>query len=212
MKMKVINNQKPQLNPGFYGISDGFFSLGFVPVGVDEAGRGSLAGPVVAAAVVFPRGITIDGINDSKKLSKKNRDDLSLIIREKSDAFAFGYSSVDEIDDINILQASLKAMKRAVEEVSPLFTDLYALIDGNKSPDLDCRHECIVRGDSLCFLIASASILAKVERDAYMESLSKDYPEYGFEKHKGYGTAAHREAIRKFGPSRVHRKSFSYGL
>ena len=202
--------QKPKPNPSFSGISDGFFELGHTPVGVDEVGRGSLAAPVVAAAVVLPRGVIIDGVRDSKKLSPKRRETLSAIIKEKALSFAFGYAEAREVDEINVLQATMRAMANAVEGIRLESSNLIALIDGNSPPDLDCPLECIVGGDSVCHLIAAASILAKVERDAHMVRMSEEYPEYGFSAHKGYGTAAHRAAIKKHGLCPIHRKSFCH--
>ena len=208
MTRKAI--QKPKPNPNFTELSDGFFDL-VTPIGVDEAGRGSLAGPVVAAAVILPRGVVIDGVRDSKVLSPKRREVLAAVIREKAVAFSFGYSDSLEIDKINILQATMKAMAQAVEGVSHAGTDLFALIDGNRAPELRIPSECIVDGDSVCYLIAAASILAKVERDALMVRLAEEYPEYGFASHKGYGTVAHRAALKEYGPCAIHRMSFKLG-
>ncbi len=174
--------------------------------GVDEAGRGPLAGPVFAAAVILPYHLVIDGINDSKKLSEKKRDVLYDKIKSQAIAYNISLATEKEIDKINILNATLLAMKRAVEglKVKPDFI----LIDGNKMPDLDVASCAIVKGDSLSASIAAASILAKVERDNLMKLLSKKYPQYSFEKHKGYGTKLHIELIKKYGPSKIHRKSF----
>ena len=178
--------------------------------GVDEAGRGPLAGPVFAAAVVLPRGIIIDGVNDSKKLTEKKRNQLYDIIKEGCLDCCISTASEKEIDDINILNASLLAMQRAIEglKIKPDF----ALIDGNKSPKLDIASKCIVKGDSLSESIAAASILAKVERDRFMTEMSKIYPEYFFEKHKGYGTKLHVEMIKKYGPTKIHRRSFLHKI
>lgn len=172
--------------------------------GVDEAGRGPLAGPVFAAAVILPNDVIIEGINDSKKLSEKKREKLYDEICEK--AVAYCVSSVDEdvIDDINILQATFLAMRDAVSGLN--IKPDYVLVDGNKSPGIDC--ETVVKGDSKSMSIAAASILAKVSRDRYIVEMSKQYPNYGFEKHKGYGTKAHYEAIAKYGICPIHRKTF----
>ena len=174
--------------------------------GVDEAGRGPLAGPVFAAAVILPYNIEIDGLNDSKKLSEKKREYLFDIIREK--AVCFGIASCDEkeIDEINILNASMLAMKRAVDKL--LIKPDIALIDGNKTPKLDIPAEAIVKGDAKSASIAAASILAKVSRDRYMLELAKEYPQYEFEKHKGYPTKLHYEKISEFGVSPIHRMTF----
>ena len=174
--------------------------------GIDEAGRGPLAGPVFAAAVILPPGLIIEGINDSKKLSPKKRDELYGIICEK--AIAWSSASVDEktIDEINILNATFLAMRMSCEKLSTKAD--YALVDGNCLPGLSIPSEAIVKGDAKSISIAAASIIAKVERDRYITEMAKLYPEYGFEKHKGYGTKAHTEAILKYGPSPIHRKTF----
>ena len=174
--------------------------------GVDEAGRGPLAGPVFAAAVILKENEVIEGLNDSKKLSEKRREALFDVIREK--AVAYSICSVDErrIDEINILNATLEAMSGAIEGLNT--TPGYVLIDGNKCPEMEIPHEAIVKGDSKSASIAAASILAKVSRDRYITEIAVQYPEYGFEKHKGYGTKAHTEAILKYGPCEVHRRTF----
>ncbi len=174
--------------------------------GVDEAGRGPLAGPVFAAAVILPQGLLIEGIDDSKKLSEKNREALYIEIKSLALAFNVAFATEKEIDEVNILNATFFAMKRAVEGLS-LRPDL-VLIDGNREPALDLPTKTIVKGDSLSMSIAAASILAKVERDRLMKKLSEKYPSYGFEKHKGYGTKLHLEAIKRYGPAEIHRKSF----
>ena len=174
--------------------------------GVDEAGRGPLAGPVCAAAVILPAGLVIEGVNDSKKLSEKKREELFPVICEKALAYGIGWADEREIDEINILQATYRAMKRAVESL-PLTAD-YALIDGNRMPPLAIPGTTIVKGDALSMSIAAASILAKVSRDRVMVQFSRDYPQYGFEQHKGYGTAAHVQALREYGPCPLHRQSF----
>lgn len=174
--------------------------------GVDEAGRGPLAGPVCAAAVILPEGVIIDGVNDSKKLSEKKRESLFEVIKSTAVSYCIAYSSVDEIEAINILNATMLAMKRAVEGLS-VKAD-YAMIDGNKIPALNIDAECIVKGDARSMSIACASILAKVSRDRLLYEYAKKYPQYGFDKHKGYGTAAHRDALIKYGPCPYHRMSF----
>ena len=174
--------------------------------GVDEAGRGPLARPVCAAAVILPAGLVIEGVNDSKKLSEKKREELFPVICEKALAYGIGWADEREIDEINILQATYRAMKRAVESL-PLTAD-YALIDGNRMPPLAIPGTTIVKGDALSMSIAAASILAKVSRDRVMVQFSREYPQYGFEQHKGYGTAAHVQALREYGPCPLHRQSF----
>ncbi len=177
-----------------------------VVCGIDEAGRGPLAGPVFAAAVILPVDCEIDGLNDSKKLSEKKRDLLFDEIIEK--AVAYGIASVDEktIDEINILQSDFLAMRKAVEKLEGKAD--FALIDGNQYPNTGLKELCIVKGDSKSPSIAAASILAKVSRDRFMTELDKKYPEYQFARHKGYGTKLHYECIEKYGVSPVHRKTF----
>ena len=174
--------------------------------GVDEAGRGPLAGPVCAAAVILPEHIEIPGLNDSKKLSDKKRRELFPLIKEK--AVAYGIALVDEkeIDRINILQATFLAMRRAVDSLS--VKPSYVLIDGNRLPELDVPAEAIVKGDSRSASIAAASVLAKVTRDSYMEEMAQKYPAYSFDIHKGYGTKAHYAALSKYGPCPIHRMTF----
>ena len=174
--------------------------------GIDEAGRGPLAGPVCAAAVVMPYGTIIDGVNDSKKLTEKKRELLFDTIKEKSLSYGIAFSNEKEIDEVNILNATFLAMKRAVKSLK-IQPDLI-LVDGNRLPDFDIPAKAIIKGDSLSHSIACASILAKVTRDRLMKELSKKYPEYGFEKHKGYGTKAHYEAIKANGVCEIHRKTF----
>ena len=174
--------------------------------GVDEVGRGPLAGSVVAAAVIFDNETIIEGVNDSKQLSEKERIRLSKIIKEKCLAYSFGVVDQNEIDEINILQATLKAMKQAVESLS--ITPQIILIDGNKSFVTNTAVETIVKGDSKSFSIAAASILAKVKRDSMMKKVALEYPEYFWEKNKGYGTKQHIEAIKKYGTTPLHRKTF----
>ena len=174
--------------------------------GVDEAGRGPLAGPVVAAAVILDPQRPIDGLNDSKKLTAARRETLAVEIREKALAWAVAEASVEEIDRLNILQASLLAMQRAVSGLS--LVPEKALVDGNKCPVLACPVEAIVGGDGKLAAIAAASILAKTVRDAQMQELHVLYPQYGFDRHKGYPTALHLAALREHGISPVHRRSY----
>ena len=175
--------------------------------GVDEAGRGPLAGPVVAAAVILDPLNPIPGLNDSKKLSAKRRDALAVEIRAKALAWSVAEASVEEIDRINILQASLLAMRRAVEGLK--IQPETALIDGNRCPQLACPAEAVVGGDGKVASIAAASILAKTVRDAGMLVLHAEYPMYGFDRHMGYPTALHLQALREHGPSPVHRRSYA---
>lgn len=174
--------------------------------GVDEAGRGPLAGPVCAAAVILPAGIVIDGLNDSKKLTEKKREALFDIITEN--AISWSVSLVDEtvIDEINILQATYRAMQQAVEGL-PLPAD-FVYVDGNRSEGLTLPHECVVSGDARIPSIAAASIIAKVTRDRLMRDFAVRYPAYGFEKHKGYGSRAHYAALLEHGPCPIHRRTF----
>jgi ribonuclease HII len=174
--------------------------------GVDEAGRGPLAGPVCAAAVILPAGLVIPGLDDSKKLSDKRRRELMPIIQENALAYGIAFASHEEIDRINILQATFLAMERALAQLK-IKPDL-ALIDGNRQKDFGINVETVVKGDSRSANIAAASVLAKVTRDNYMEEMAKAYPGYGFEIHKGYGTKAHYEALRNLGPSPIHRMTF----
>ena len=174
--------------------------------GVDEAGRGPLAGRVYAAAVILPDGCLIEGVNDSKKISEKKREALFDVICEKALAYSIAWADEKEIDEINILNATYLAMKRAVEGLSVKAE--FAYIDGNRLPKLDIPSECIVKGDAKSESIACASILAKVSRDRYMLEMAKRYPQYQFEKHKGYGTKLHYEMLDEFGPSEIHRQTF----
>ena len=174
--------------------------------GVDEAGRGPLAGPVVAAAVILPQGLEIPGLNDSKKLTDKKRRELFPIIREQAIAFGIGWASQEEIDEINILQATFLAMNRAMDAMA-VKADL-ALVDGNRDPGFSIATKTIVKGDSLSANIAAASVLAKVTRDNFMEEMAEKYPGFGFEIHKGYGTKAHYAALETLGPCEIHRRSF----
>ncbi len=174
--------------------------------GVDEAGRGPLAGPVCAAAVILPRGMEIEGLNDSKKLSEKKRVKLFDAICSEALSYGIAFASVEEIEELNILNASMLAMNRAIDKLS--VKPALALIDGNRDSAINMPSRCVVKGDAKCADIAAASILAKVTRDRYMLEMAKKYPEYHFEKHKGYGTKLHYEALREFGPSEIHRHSF----
>ncbi len=174
--------------------------------GVDEAGRGPLAGPVFAAAVILPEGLCIEGLNDSKKLSEKKRETLFDEICENAVAYGIASSTEQEIDDINILNAALLAMKRAVDKLSEV-PDMI-LVDGNKTFKTEIPSVAVVKGDSLSANIAAASILAKVSRDRFMGELAKKYPEYQFEKHKGYPTKLHYEMVEAHGLSEVHRRTF----
>ena len=183
------------------------YDQGFTAVcGVDEAGRGPLAGDVYAAAVILPRGVEIAGVNDSKKLTEKKREALFDLIREKAAAYCISAATVAEIDSLNILRASLLAMRRAVGGLS-VRPDL-ALVDGNQDPHLEIPTQTIVKGDGKSASIAAASILAKVARDRYMKKLDEQYPQYCFAKHKGYGTKLHYEMLDKYGPCPEHRRSF----
>lgn len=174
--------------------------------GVDEAGRGPLAGPVCAAAVILPRGIEIDGLNDSKKLSEKKRGLLYDEICEKAISFGIAFANVEEIEELNILNASMLAMNRAIAQLDP--QPELALIDGNRNSAIEIKSQCVIKGDAKCADIAAASILAKVTRDRYMTEMAEKYPEYHFEQHKGYGTKLHYEALREHGPCEIHRPSF----
>lgn len=188
-------------------IEDPFYDQGLqVICGVDEAGRGPLAGPVCAAAVILPRGLEIPGLNDSKKLSDKRRRELFPEIQKQALAFGIGFASEKEIDAINILQATFLAMERALAQL-PVKPEL-VLIDGNREKDFGIPVKTVVKGDSLSANIAAASILAKVSRDDVMLEMAREYPQYGFEIHKGYGTKAHYDALRQFGPSPIHRQTF----
>lgn len=174
--------------------------------GVDEAGRGPLAGPVCAAAVILPPDLVIPGLDDSKKLTDKRRRELFPIIKEKAVAYGIAFATHEEIDEINILQATYLAMERAMGSLS-VRPDL-ALIDGNRAKDFGLPVQTVVKGDSLSASIAAASILAKVTRDDYMDEMAKIYPQYGFDVHKGYGTKLHYDQIAQFGPSPIHRMTF----
>ena len=178
--------------------------------GVDEAGAGPLAGPVYAAAVILPRGLELPSLNDSKQVTPKRRDQLFDLIREGAAAWSVASVSAEEIDELDILNARMLAMQRAMDGLTPPAD--YALIDGNRDHGSRCAiitaHETVVKGDGRSFSIAAASILAKVSRDRYMERLAEAYPQYRFDQHKGYGTKLHYEMLDRFGPSPVHRRTF----
>lgn len=194
-------------NVNMWEIENSFYSEDIrVICGVDEAGRGPLAGPVCAAAVILPKELELPGLSDSKKLTDKKRRELFPLIQEQAIAYGIGYASEQEIDAINILQATFLAMQRALDQLD-LKPDL-ALIDGNREKDFGVPVKTIVKGDSLSANIAAASILAKVSRDNLMQEMAETYPQYGFDIHKGYGTKAHYAALREFGPSPIHRRTF----
>jgi ribonuclease HII len=183
------------------------FENGFKLVcGIDEAGRGPLAGPVCAACVVLPKGVVIEGVNDSKKLTPKKREELFGVITDTALDYGIGWANEKEIDEINILQATFLAMRRAFGALK-IKPDI-ALIDGNAAPGLDIAQRTIIKGDAKSANIAAASVLAKVSRDRFMMSISEKYPQYQFEKHKGYGTKLHYEMIEKYGICDIHRKTF----
>ena len=207
MSRKLTEEEEIKRVLSMYEIENEYHRQGYVNVaGVDEAGRGPLAGPVYAAAVILPEDTVIKGINDSKKLSPKRREELFAEITEK--AIAYNIFSVDEkrIDEINILNATYEAMNGAVNglKVKPDFV----LIDGSRIGGMELPHETVVKGDAKSVSVAAASILAKVSRDLFICDMAEKYPLYGFEKHKGYGTKAHNEAILKYGPCEIHRKTF----
>ncbi len=174
--------------------------------GADEAGRGPLAGPVCAAAVILPEGADLPGLNDSKKLTEKQREALFPLIRERAVAYGVAFATVEEIEQMNILRAALLAMDRAIAMLDP--APALALIDGNTTKGISVPARCVVHGDARCASIAAASVLAKVTRDRLMRELAAQYPQYGFEKHKGYGTKDHYAALEKYGPCPAHRPSF----
>ena len=190
-----------------YKLENEISALGYKNIcGVDEAGRGPLCGPVCAAACILPAGLIIDGLNDSKRLTAKKRDLLFDVIKNESVAYSIAFGSVTEIDSLNILEATLLAMRRAIEGLS-VKAD-FALIDGNVCRDFQLPAKCVIHGDALSPSIAAASVLAKVTRDRLCEELDRQYPQYGIAKHKGYGTAEHIIALEKFGPSPIHRQKF----
>lgn len=188
-------------------IEDSHFEKGIkIICGVDEAGRGPLAGPVCAAAVILPPNANIPGLNDSKKLTDKRRRELFPLIKEQAVAYGIGLASHEEIDEINILQATYLAMERALAQLA--VTPELALVDGNRSKDFGVPVQTVIKGDSLSASIAAASILAKVTRDDLMMAAAEEYPQYQFDVHKGYGTKAHYAALTEHGPSPIHRMTF----
>ena len=190
-----------------WAIEDSYYAQGSTTIcGIDEAGRGPLAGPVCAAAVILPPHLEIAGLNDSKKLTDKRRRELMPIIKEQAIAYAIAFATHEEIDRINILQATFLAMQRALDQLG-VKPDL-ALIDGNREKDFGVPVKTVVKGDSLSANIAAASVLAKVTRDDWMDEMAGKYPEYGFEIHKGYGTKAHYAALTAHGPTDIHRMTF----
>lgn len=193
--MNWLEYEQNAMNKGFSAVC-----------GVDEAGRGPLAGPVCAAAVILPMNTIIEGVNDSKRLSEKKRESLFEVIKSTARSYCIAYASVEEIESMNILNATMLAMKRAVEGLD-VKAD-YAMIDGNRLPDLNIESEFIIKGDAKSMSIACASILAKVSRDRLLYEYAKEYPQYHFEKHKGYGTKVHVEALKEYGPCPYHRMSF----
>jgi len=196
--------KKKEVIPLNYDIENSYGDIRIC--GVDEAGRGPLCGPVYAAAVVLPRGLTIDGLNDSKKISEKRRDLLFEEIKEKALDYSIAFATVEEIDNLNILNATMLAMRRAINglKVKPEL----ALVDGNMAREFPVKAVTVIKGDSKSPSIAAASILAKVSRDRFCDELDSQYPEYNIKKHKGYCTAEHMEILRKIGPSECHRKTF----
>lgn len=183
------------------------YSQGYKLVcGVDEAGRGPLAGPVYAAAVILPRDAVIPGLNDSKKLTERKRKELFEPIKTTALSYGIAFATVEEIEELNILNATFLAMNRAIAQLEP--QPELALIDGNRNSGIELNSQCVIKGDSLCADIAAASVLAKVSRDRYMLQMDELYPQYHFRQHKGYGTKLHYEALREYGPSPIHRLSF----
>ena len=194
-------------NINLWEIENSLYAEGYQAIcGVDEAGRGPLAGPVCAAAVILPKGLELPGLNDSKKLTDKKRRELFPIIKEQAIAYGIGFASHEEIDEINILQATYLAMERAIAQLEGKAD--FAIIDGNRAKDFGLPVRTVVKGDSLSASIAAASILAKVTRDDIMTEMAETYPGYGFEIHKGYGTKAHYAALTEKGPSPIHRMTF----
>lgn len=194
-------------NVNMWEIEDALYSQGISAIcGVDEAGRGPLAGPVCAAAVILPDHLEIPGLNDSKKLSDKKRKELFPIIQEQAIAYGIAFASEQEIDELNILQATFLAMQRAIDQLEGKAK--FALIDGNREKDFGLPVMTVVKGDSRSANIAAASVLAKVTRDNLMDEMAKQYPQYGFEIHKGYGTKAHYAALTEHGACPIHRKTF----
>ena len=188
-------------------IENEIIASGAAPLcGVDEAGRGPLAGPVCAAAVMLPQGLELAGLNDSKKLTENKREQLFDLICERAISYGIAFATVEEIEERNILGATFLAMNRAIAQLAP--KPALALIDGNRDSGIETNSRCIIDGDAKCASIAAASILAKVTRDRYMRQMAETYPMYGFEKHKGFGTKQHYAALREYGPCAIHRPSF----
>lgn len=197
--------------PDLWKLENEIHAEGFSLIcGVDEAGRGPLAGPVCAAAVILPQGLELPGLNDSKRLSPKRREDLVPLICSQAVSYGIAFATVEEIEERNILRATFLAMNRAIAQLAP--QPELALIDGNRNSEIQLPSRCVIGGDGKCASIAAASVLAKVERDRLMLRLAEQYPEYGFEQHKGYGTRAHYEALRRYGPCPIHRLSFLKNL
>lgn len=191
-----------------YEFEEHLYDQGYHAIcGIDEAGRGPLAGPVVVAACILPPFLRIDGINDSKKLSAKKREELYRIIVKNAIAYNIVFVSVEDVDTLNIYQATKKGMLEAIHGLKT--TPEYCLIDAMPLGELEIPHNSIIHGDARCASVAAASILAKVTRDEYMEKMDVKYPNYGFKKHKGYGTKAHMEALEKYGPCEIHRKTYA---
>ena len=201
-QLTFLDEQKPDL----YGFDSAVRAEFGVVCGIDEAGRGPLAGDVFAAAVIFDEGTVIEGINDSKKLTEKKREQLFDEIISKARAYCIARSSVEEIEELNILQADFRAMERAYNGLG--VPAGIVLVDGNQLPEINARMRYVIKGDATSASIAAASILAKVSRDRYMKQMAEIYPQYGFDKHKGYGTKAHYAAVEQYGLCEIHRKSF----
>lgn len=201
-QLTFLDEQKPDL----YGFDSAVRAEFGVVCGIDEAGRGPLAGDVFAAAVIFDEGTIIEGINDSKKLTEKKREQLFDEIISKARAYCIARSSVEEIEELNILQADFRAMERAYNGLG--VPAGIVLVDGNQLPEINARMRYVIKGDATSASIAAASILAKVSRDRYMKQMAEIYPQYGFDKHKGYGTKAHYAAVEQYGLCEIHRKSF----
>ena len=200
------NQNKEEIN--LYRYEEELYDNGYKNVcGIDEAGRGPLAGPVVVAACIMPPFLRIDGINDSKQLSEKKREELYKIIVKEALAYSIVFINEKDIDNLNILNATKKGMLKCLEDIK--VKPDYVLIDAVELPELKIESKAIIHGDALSASIAAASILAKVSRDHYMEAMDKKYPNYGFARHKGYGTKAHLDALEKYGPCAIHRKTFT---
>jgi ribonuclease HII len=209
---QILNQKEKELKEihrtqVMYKYEEELWNQGFIVAGIDEAGRGPLAGPVVAGAVILPQGKKLYGINDSKKLSEKKRDELAEIIKEDAIAWSLGIVDAETIDEINILQATKLAMQKAVEGLS--HSPNYLLIDAVTIPNLAIKQKGIIGGDQVSVSVAAASILAKTTRDSLMLKYHEQYPQYGFGQHKGYGTAEHIEALQTYGASPIHRKTFN---